>query len=223
MATKLAKRRVHIPARHWTAFSLRVFDTVMPGLRRRHSALVYLVLYHYAWHDKRKRVHASFATLSKWCGLDYRTVEKCVRELEFQRVLTPISKGTLRSRLDLRGWKVPAAEFDMGKAGWVPVPSFIITRYLPVCPACALLPLFLYYQNIQKLNYSWVSALTLSIKAGWFSRSRHRIYEALAIISDKKKWKKLGTGLPRPLTIFRAKEANSDTLIRHYQAGNLLS
>jgi hypothetical protein len=217
MATKLAKRRVHIPARHWTAFSIRVFDSVLPELRRRHSALVYLVLYHHAWHDKRKKVHASFETIAGWSGLDYRTVQKCIRELEFKRSVIRTSKGTQRSRNDLPVWRVPAAEFDMGKEGWVPVPSFIVTCYLPVCPACALLPLFLYYQNIQKLNYSWMSALTLSIKAGWFSRSRHRIYDAINLMGNQAKWKELGTGLPRPLSISRAPGSKPDTWIRHYQ------
>ena len=217
MARKLAKRRIHIPARHWTAFSITVFESVLLNLRRRHSALLYLVLYHHAWHDKKKRVHASFATLSMWCGLDYRTVEKCIRELEFQRVIIRSSRGTQRSRNDLPVWKVPAAEFDMGKEGWVPVPAFIIASYLPVCPACALLPLFLYYQNMRKLNYSWPSALELSLRAGWFSRSRHRIYAALSLISNEEKWKKLGTGLPLPLTISRAPGSKPDTWSRHYQ------
>lgn len=215
MARKLAKRRVHIPARYWTAFSITVFESVLLNLRRRHSALVYLVLYHHAWHDKKKRVHASFETLSKWCGLDYRTVEKCIRELEFKRCIIRTSKGTQRSRNDLPVWRVPAAEFDMAREGWVPVPSFFITHYLPTCPACALLPLFLYYQNMRKLNYCWPSALELSQRMGWFKISRHRIYAAL--ISNEEKWKKLGTGLPIPLTISRAPGTNPDTWNRHYQ------
>ena len=217
MATKLAKRRVHIPARHWTALSIRVFDSVLLNLRGRHSALVYLVLYHHAWHNERKKVHASLVTVAKWCGLDYRTVEKCIRELEFKRFITRTSKGTLRSRMDLPSWKIPAADFDMREEGWVPVPSFIITDYLPACAACTLLPLFLYYQNIQKLNYSWPSTLTLSQLAGWFSLSRRRVYDALTLMSDEKKWKKLGTGLPLPLSISRAPGSKPDTWSRHYQ------
>ncbi len=140
-----------------------------------------------------------------------------MRELKLKRFITSTSKGTLHSRLDLAGWKIPAAEFDMGQEGWVPVPSFIITRYLPACPACTLLPLFLYYQNIQKLNYCWPSALELSLRAGWFKPSRNRIYAALSLISNEKKWKKLGTGLPLPLTISRAPGSKPDTWNRRYQ------
>ena len=152
MATKLAKRRIHIPARHWTAFSTRVFESVLLNLRGRHSALVYLVLYHHAWHSQKKKVHASMATIAKWCGLDYRTVRKCIRELEFKRYIVRTSKGTARSRNDLPAWRIPATEFDMRKEGWVPVPTFMITSYLPVCPACTLLPLLLYYQNRTSKN-----------------------------------------------------------------------
>src|SRR3984893_2215658 len=217
MSTKLAKRRINIPARHWTAFSITVFDNVLLQLRGRHSALLYLVMYHHAWQSQRKKVHASLATIANWSGLDYRTVEKCIRELERNGFIRRGSTGTLRSRNDLPVWTVPAAEFDMRKEGWVPVPSIIITRYLPACPACTVLPLFLYYQNMQKLNHCWPSTLELSLRLGWFRISRRRTYEALAQISNEKKWKKLGTGLPLPLSISRVQGSKPDSWNRHYQ------
>jgi hypothetical protein len=105
----------------------------------------------------------------------------------------------------------------MRKEGWVPVPSFIITGYLPVSNACTLLPLILYYQNMRKLNFCWASALELSLRVGWFTPSRNRIYAALSLLSNEKKWKKLGNGLPLPFSIARAPGSKPDTWNRHYR------
>ena len=92
-------------------------------LRKRHSVLLYLVLYHQAWHHKKKTVHTSLAKIAEWPGMDHRTVKGCIRELEFKRFIARTSKGRQRSRMDLPGWKIPAADFDVRKQGWVPLPS----------------------------------------------------------------------------------------------------
>ena len=201
MAAKLAKRCIHIGP--WTAFSIRVFRNILWHLRGRHSALIYLVLYHYAWHDKRKQVHATLATVAKWSGLDYRTVQLCIQELEFRRFIRRTSPGTPRSHQDVPVWEVPAAKFDMRKKGWVPVPSFIITRYLPAHPACVLLPVFLYYQNLRKENTCYPGTLELTQRIGWSVKTRRRVYDAIRLMGNKKNWRALGTGLPRPLEILR--------------------
>jgi hypothetical protein len=41
--------------------------------------------------------------------------------------------------MDLPDWVIPAAEFDMGKEGWVPVPSFIYYYSLPAGQPCLYL------------------------------------------------------------------------------------
>jgi len=182
-------------------------------LARKHAALVYLVLYHHAWHQSRKSVHASFSQLAEWTGLDYRTVTKTIKYLEWRGFITRINKGTKHSRLDLPGWHIPTAAFDMTREGWVPVPAFIITRYLPANPACVLLPLFLYFQNMSKKNDCWPSTPTLCGHMHW---SRRKIYDAINVMRHEKHWRKLGTRLPLPLTLWRRRNQKGE-LVRHYR------
>lgn len=205
--------RVHIPARNFTPFPTQAIEMLW-NLRRRHSALVYLVMYHYAAHRKSKRLRASMTQLAKWTGLDYRTVEGCVRELELKRFIKRRYRGTLHSREDLPIWVIPALKFDMSSDGWVPVPSFIVTRYLPAYPGCVLLVFFLYYQNMRKKNYCWPNVSTLSSMTGWFSE--RRVYDAISIMSDQSKWEKLGTALPHPLDIRWEHDHKTNAAFRCY-------
>jgi hypothetical protein len=195
----LSKRRVHIPARNVTFYSNKTFTEVLPQLRRRHSALVYLVLYHYAWHNPRKRIWGTFAKLAILTGLDYRTVKGCVRELEFKRFIVRKVKGTSRSHLDTPCWEVPATEFEMSADGWVPVPSFIVTHYIPANHACAMLPLICYYENRGKSNVCFAGISTLRMAMGW--RSDPRAYETLARIGQPENWASSNPDLPLPLEI----------------------
>ena len=197
MSRRLSVRRIWIAAKHWTPIPTTVIDDVLPMLRRHHAATVYLVLYHRAWHTKRKSIAASLTVLSRWTGLDYRTVDKCLRYLEWRRFIGCKNTGTLRSSTDLPIWEIPATKCDMTREGWVPVPSVIFTEYLPAHPSCLLLPVLLYYQNMRKRNECYPSVTTLRLMLGIWSE--RRVYDSLKVLS--KDWDLLGTGLPVPLRI----------------------
>ena len=148
-------------------------------------------------------MYGSFATIANWCGLDYRTVEKCIQELEFKRVIVELPRGTPRSTMDLPGWTVPAAKFDMSKKGWVPVPSFIITDTCPhilrafCCQSSSTIRT--YGRKIPATR--GIAELTQRIGCG--VRLCRRVYDAIRLMGNKKNWRALGTGLPRPLEILR--------------------
>jgi hypothetical protein len=209
----LAKRQILISPQYWTALSTSAFEKVLPCLRGRHTARVYLFLYQACWRKRRKNFRASFKTLAELTGLDYRTVEGCVRELELKRFIIRTSKGVLHSNKHLPVWRVPAAEFSMSRQGWVPVPNFIITDYMRADSSCTLLPLLLYYQNMQKLNDCWPSVWTLSAMLHWKER---RVYDALKLTKDKN-WKKLHPNLPTPLHVEWRHKKGAVIPIRHFQ------
>jgi hypothetical protein len=221
---KNSVRRVRIPARHWTAVPTIVFDNVLYQLRLRHSANVYFALYHRAWHRKNKRVKASLQQIAKWTHLNYRTVKKCLGELQVKGHVWCIHKGTLRSRTDLAVWQVHAAEFNIKEGNWVPVPAFFFTHYIPAHRSCLLLPLLLYYQNLKKQNTCYASAFTLQLKLHW---TLPFTYQSLRLLSNEKEWSRLKTGLPLPLAIqWRRRKGESTgaptpaegnpNFIRHY-------
>jgi hypothetical protein len=184
-------------------------------MRCRYAASVYLALYHRAWRTKGKRVGASLTDLAKWTGLDYRTLAKCIKFLEWRRFIVREEKGTLHSHSDLPIWKVPATRFDMKSEGWVPVPSFLIAHYLKAHRACLLLPLLLYHQNIYKQNDCYPSVVRLALMTGCWSQ--RMVYESLHLMSNSEKWDQLGTGLPLPVEIIRRRVAQFKKWIRHYR------
>jgi hypothetical protein len=196
---RLSPQRIRIGARHWTAVATKVFEDVLPMIRRHHAATVFLALYHRAWHMKRKKIRASLKNVSDWTGLDYRTVRECLKYLEWKRFIICRSPGTLRSSSDVPVWEIPATKFNMKKEGWVPVPSFIFTDYLLAHSACQLLPLLLYYQNMRKLNECFPSVSTLRRMLGCWSE--RMVYDALKLLIGD--WDLLGTGLPVPVEIAR--------------------
>ena len=212
---RLSRRRIRISAKNWTAISTTFFDDILPMTRRPHAATVYLALYHRAWHTKKKRFGASLKQLSEWTGLDYRTVARCIKYLEWRRFIIRVMPGTRHSASDLPIWKIPATQFDMKKEGWVPVPSFILTDYLPAHSACLLLPLLLYYQNMRKQNECYPSVSTLHIMLGcWSSRM---VYDALKLLGDHEAWDRLGTGLPVPIEIIRRRVGENRYWRRFYR------
>jgi hypothetical protein len=212
---RLSRRRIRITAKHWTAIPTKCFEDVLPMMRRRQAATVYLALYHRVWHTKGKRVGASLTDLAKWTGLDSRTVAKCVRFLEWRRFIMREEKGTLHSHSDLPIWKVPATRFDMKSEGWVPVPSFLITHYLKAHSACLLLPLLLYHQNFHKRNDCYPSVMRLAFMTGCWSK--RMVYESLRLMGDPDKWDQLGAGLPVPVEIIRRRVVQLRKWIRHYR------
>jgi hypothetical protein len=208
-------KRIRMRPQHWTAVATAVFTDVLPMMRRRHAATVYLVLYHYAWHTKEKTVDASMKGLCRGTGLDGRTVNACIRYLEWRRFIIRVVRGTPRSIEDLPVWQIPAARFNMRKAGWVPVPSLIFTDYLPVHSACVLLPLLLYYQNIAKQNECYPSVHTLRLMLGCWSV--RMVYTALALLSKPARWDRVGPKLLLPLEVMHRRVENSKRVRHSYR------
>lgn len=211
----LSRRRIRISASRWTAISTTVFEDVFPLMRRRHAGTLYLVLYHRAWHNKGKVIGASLKDLSEWTGLDIRTVNKCLKYLEWRRFIIRIEHGTLHSSSDLPIWEVPAARFDMKSEGWVPVPSFILTEYLKAHHACLLLPLLLYYQNMRKQNECYPSVATLHRMLGCWSK--RMVYESLQLLSEPDRWRRLGIKLLLPIEIVYRRTGTSRSWRRFYR------
>ena len=102
----------------------------------------------------------------------------------------------------------------MSQQRWVPVPSFIIERYLQLNRACVLLPLLLYYQNMRWKNFSYPAAVTLQRMLHWKLRA---VYTALKLMSTDSQWERLATTLPRPLAIGRRKTKKGDKTYRYYR------
>lgn len=206
--------KVRIPSNTVTYFQKSVFERVLLQTHQRHAALVYCVMYDRAWHKESKSFTATQRQIVEWTGLDSKTVSSCIRALLQSEFITRRG-GTLRSRSDKPIWEVPAARFNMLVKGWVAVPRFLVTEYLPVYPNAVLLLHLLYFHSKLNLNWTWVSPWKLYLQSHCWSQKR--IYAALAVMSNKGKWRELKTGLPQPLLRNTMKTITDQIWRRHYR------
>jgi hypothetical protein len=148
--------RVRFPMRYWTPMRREVFEEVLPKLQFGRTALIYLILYDRRWRDSNREVRGDFADVSRWTGMDSRTIEKCLAELISNGFITQVRSGQQRSRTNKPTWKVPLADFDFKKQGpWTPIPGFIVERYCRVYPGAVLLPVLMWHQHIGWQDWCW--------------------------------------------------------------------
>lgn len=198
----------------WTPVRREVFKEVLPRLRHRRGALLYLVMYDLAWRSKKLRVRANLTDFSRWTGLEVRTIRKCIDELQSEGFIVLVHGGRLRSRERKPRWRVPLAEFDFSKKGpWTPVPRFILQRYFRAYPKSVLLVILLWHQHIGWHNDCWPGVARLALRTGW---SRRAVYNGLNSMGHRHRWAKLRTGLPWPLEI-SYRQSRSGREVRHFR------
>jgi hypothetical protein len=117
--------------------------------------------------------------------MDERVVKKCLAELLRKELIRKIRSGVRRSRINKDLWTVPLAVVDLKQDSWTPIPRVLIQKYLPADPNTVLLPLLLYYQHMNWLNYSWVGVRTLSKRLNW---SASRVRDSLRSMFDQDAW-----------------------------------
>jgi hypothetical protein len=190
--------RVLIADGHWTPFRNEIFSIRLGSLEQRGAAALYAVLYDRAYHRSSPIVKATLAELSEWSGLKERVIKGCLDELQDKRLVRPEEKSNSHRRSGRPRWRVPlAASFDLKKGNWTPIPRFLILKYIPAYPDSVLLLLLLHYQHFNWENTSFPNLPTLALRIGW---SHDHVDRAIRTMSTSLLWKKLRTGLPRPLT-----------------------
>ncbi|GEM_PF-3715177 len=191
------KYRILIPSTRWTPVRRYVINNVLRRLREKRAALVYIILYDRAWHNEN-RVSATIAELSRWTGMNERTVVKCIEELEEKGLIVRIQPGVAHSHVNVPCWRVPLSEFALGEREWTPVPRFVITRYCQAFPNAVLLVVLLNYQHMGWQNKCWVGVTKLCQRTGW---SEIRVRRALRIMGHEGIWNRQGIYLPCPIEI----------------------
>ncbi len=204
------KFRIKIPFDRWTPVRNDVIDEELGILEEKRAGLVYLILYDRAWHRPSHAVSASMAELSRWMGMDARTVRKCIDELEQRRLIRRIRHGVKHSHANKPCWRVPGTQFDLPEQAWTPVPRFLITKYCAAFPNAVLLVVLLRYQHMSWQNKCWPGVRKLCTRTGW---SPIRVRRALAMMGHESRWRKLGMNLPRPMEI----SYSPDRKTRHYR------
>jgi hypothetical protein len=192
------KFRVQINSDDWTPIPNRVFEDLLATLKERHSAFVFFHLYDLAYHRPSKGIATTVGRLASEAGLDRRTIEKSLKELEQRELIRQIREGVKHSKNSTRQpiWEVPLANLDRRDGNWTPIPRNIIRDYCREYPNSALLPLLIYFQNMQKLDYSWPGARKLGLRMNW---SVTRVRNSLRCMFDEKVWRARHPELPRPL------------------------
>lgn len=191
--------RITIPDDCWMPLGNEFIDQILPALKRRRSAHVYLAMYQLSRKHKARRFAANLTDLAKLTGRDPRTVRDCVIELCQEGFVKITSdEGPTRSRTTKTIFRVPGSELELKSGNWFPVPTFLVTKYLPTFAGSLLLVPLLYYQHLQWKRFSWVGIATLHNKTRWPVRT---IYDALNRMAYRRKWESQNTGLPKPLTI----------------------
>jgi hypothetical protein len=177
--------RVQIPKGQWTPFRNEVFAKELGSLEEKRAAALYLFLYDRAYHRPSKVVAATVRQLSRLLKMDERVIKKCLAELRRKELIRKIRSGVRRSRINKDVWTVRLAVVDLKQDSWTPIPRVLIQKYLPADPNAVLLPLLLYYQHMNWLNYSWVGVTTLSKRLNW---STSRIRDSLRGMFDQDAW-----------------------------------
>jgi hypothetical protein len=191
--------RVRIQDGHWTPFRNEIFEGVWGHLKQDYAAAVYAILYDRFYHHQSHITRSSLANLLTWAHLDEDELGASLIELQ-ERKLVSLEKmsgphrGTAKLRL-----KVPlAASFDLKDGNWTPIPRFLVKEYIPAYPDSVLLLLLVHYQHLSWENDCYPGLLTLSQRIGW---PQNRLRSAVGTMSQSDLWKKVGSGLPRPLTV----------------------
>jgi hypothetical protein len=188
--------RILIQDGHWTPFRNEIFQRIWGQLKQDYAAALYAILYDQFYHHPTHK--ASLGSLLTWPHLDEGELGASLIELQ-ERKLVSLEKvsrahrGTGKLRL-----KVPlAAHFDLNGGNWTPIPRFLIREYILAYPDSVLLLMLLHYQHLNWQNDCYPGLLTLSQQIGW---PHGRVRSAVGTVSRSDLWKKIETGLPRPLT-----------------------
>src|SRR6266849_5276299 len=191
-----ATKRVLIARNYWTPFRNELFDGRFDVQDEDNAAALYDLLYDRAYHRLVPIVKEPLTNLSKLSGLDRSDLKACLRELREKRLVRLGKKSdSHRGSGELRLEMPLAGHFDLDIGNWTPVPRFLISEYIPAYPNSVLLLLLLQYQHISWKNSCWPGVQLLSRRIGW---TTYRVSDALTTMSDRREWRALKTGLPRP-------------------------
>ena len=150
--------------------------------------------------------------MTRWTGLDQRTVSPCLYELLKTKVIRCGHLGKNRSRTDKPRWTVPLTQFELEEGCWVPIPRILIHKYLPAYPRAILLVILLWHQHMSWRNECWPGMKRLADYTGW---SKRKVYSALRELGDENEWHNYCPDLPWPLEItFRLNKHGKKS--RHY-------
>jgi hypothetical protein len=213
MGAKRKRFKILLQSESWTAIRHDVFNDVLPKLSPS-AQILYLALFDHIWHIPRRRIFACEADMVRWTGLDQRTVSRCLNELLNEtEVICCEHLGKKNSRTDKPRWTVPLTQFELDEGYWVPIPRFLIHKYLPAYPRAILLVILLWHQHMSWLNECWPGAPRLALLTGW---SRRKVYDALCKLNNENVWHKCCPDLPWPLEItFRPNKHGGKS--RHYR------
>jgi hypothetical protein len=196
---KPRETRILFPPGSWIPVPKEVFEEVLPKVVRKLAAHLYIAMYERACRNRSKPFAANLHDLSEYIKCDPRTARRCIMELCRKDFVEMVyGEWKLRSRTDKPKFRVPLSEVELEAGGWVPVPRFLVTRYLPRFRGSLLLIILLYYQHLSWKNYCWPGAAALQRKTRWQPRT---VYHALNVMGHQRRWERLGTGLPWPLEI----------------------
>ncbi len=190
--------RVCISSKRWTPVQNEVFDKIFAKLEGKRSGLVYLVLYDRCRHRDGRKISATIAEITRWCGIDERSVMKCLEELESKELIIRVRDGVKRSHINKPRWRVPLTEFELGDGNWTPIPRFLFTKYCRRYAGAVLLSLLLRYQHIHKQNSCWIGVARLCKRTGW---SESRVRDAIRTMGRERLWRRRSKSLPQPLEI----------------------
>jgi hypothetical protein len=193
------QKRIFYPANSWIPVHSDVFEKVFPRLKERLAAHLYMAMYERASQVRSREFAMNLRDLSELIKCDPRTARKCIIELVGKGFVKMVDEGRAnRSRTDKPRFRVPLVESELAEGRWVPVPRFLVTRYLPEFPGSLLLIVLLSFQHINWNDHCWMSAQLLGTITKW---KRRTIYHALNLMGHRHRWEKLRTGLPWPLEI----------------------
>jgi hypothetical protein len=205
------EQRIFYPANSWMPVENDVFGKVFPKLRERRAPHVYMAMYQRAQRVRSKEFAMNLRELSELIKCDPRTARKCIIELLGKGfVKMPHKGGAKRSRTDKPRFRVPLlSESELASGGWVPVPLFLVNRYLQSFPGSLLIIILLYIQHLKWEDHCWIGLTGLQ---KILKRKRRTIYRDLNLMCHRQKWEKLATDLPRPLSI----KYSADWTSRHF-------
>jgi hypothetical protein len=207
------ENRIRYPPSSWIPVPAEFFRQVLPALEETRAAGLLLTMHVMVRSSRERRLRANLTDLSAQMHCDSRIVRRCLDELGDKSLVVRVHRGTKRSRSDKPRWRVPLSEFALSAGGWVPVPRFLITHYLPVFPGSLLLIILLFYEHHGWRNDCWPGVGHLAELTGWKSRT---VYRALNLMGHRHRWERLGTGLPWPLEVtWRPSKKGGE--IRHFR------
>jgi hypothetical protein len=194
-----SEQRIFYPPNSWMPVQNDVLRKVFPKLKQRRAAHLYMAMYERATQVRSKEFAMNLRQLGELIKCDPRTARNCIIELGKKGFVEIDHKGgSLRSRIDKPRFRVPLSESELASGGWVPVPRFLVTRYLQDFPGSLLLIILLYIQHFHWEDHCWVGSKGLQKFVNW---KRRTIYRDLNLMGHKHRWEKLGTDLPWPLRI----------------------